>query len=59
MEVTELSTTKQELHALVNFNSPNSQGPWLLSVVYASLRLVERSLLWDNLSTVARLHALP
>ena len=45
VEVTDLSTTKQELHALVNLNSPNSQGPWLLSAVYASLRLVETHLL--------------
>ena len=59
VEVIELSTTKQEVHALVNLNSLNSQGPWLLSIVYASLKLVKRRLLWDNLSTVARLHALP
>lgn len=59
VEVTELSTIKQEVHALVNLNSLNSQGPWLLSIVYASLKLVKRRLLWDNLSTVARLHALP
>ena len=59
MEVTKLSTTEQEVHALVTLNTPNSLGPWLLSAVYASPKIVERQLLWDNLSTVSSLHALP
>ena len=59
VDVSELSTTEQEVHVLVNINSPNSQVPWLLSAIYTSPRLAERRLLWDNLSTVARLHNLP
>ena len=59
MEVTKLSTTEQEVHALVTLNTLNSLGPWLLSAVYASPRLVERRLLWDNLSTIFSFHALP
>ena len=59
VDVFVLSTTEQEVHVLVNLNSPDSQGPWLLSTVYASPRLAERHLLWDNLSTMARLHNLP
>ena len=59
MEVTKLSTTEQEVHALVTLNTANSLGPWLLSVVYASPKIVERQLLWDNLSTISSLHALP
>lgn len=30
VNISELATTEQEVHALVNFNSPTSQGPWLL-----------------------------
>ena len=59
VDVSELSTTEQDVHVLVNINSPNSQVPWLLSAIYTSLRLAERRLLWDNLSTVARFHNLP
>ena len=45
VEVTELSTMEQEVHALVTLNTPNSLGPWLLFTVYASPRLAERRLL--------------
>lgn len=59
VDVYELSTMEQEAHVLVNINSSNSQGSWILSAVYVSPRLAKRHLLWDNLSTVARLHNLP
>ena len=59
VDVFELSTTEQEVYVLVNLNSPNSQGPRLLSAVYASSRLAKRQILWDNLSIMARLHNLP
>ena len=59
MEVTKLSTTEQKVHALVTLNTPNSLGPCLLSTVYASSRLAERRLLWDNLSIIFSFHALP
>ena len=51
MEVIKLSTMEQEVHALVTFNTPNSLGLWLFFAVYASPRLAERRLLWDNLTT--------
>ena len=51
VSVTELATTEQEIHALVTPIYSNTS--WLLSVVYASPRFVERCLLWDNLKTVS------
>ncbi|XP_075670276.1 uncharacterized protein LOC142640060 [Castanea sativa] len=39
--------------------SNSSQSTWLLSAVYASLRVAERRLLWDNLCLVSNLHSLP
>lgn len=56
MELSELSSTEQEIHAIV---SSTSNSPWLLSAIYASPRLAERRMLWDNLETVAGLHSLP
>lgn len=56
MELTELSSIKQEIHALV---SSTTNSPWLLSAIYASPRLSKRRLLWDNLETVTGLHSLP
>ena len=56
-EVSELASTKQEIHVIVKDISFNIS--WLLSAIYASPRLAERRLLWDNLSKVAELHALP
>ena len=32
---------------------------WLISAIYASSRLAERHILWNNLKTVAQLHNLP
>ena len=55
MSVTKLATTEQEIHALVTPIYSNT--PWLLSVVYANPRFVERCLLWDNLKTVSELHS--
>ncbi|XP_075660821.1 uncharacterized protein LOC142630676 [Castanea sativa] len=55
--VVELSSTEQEIHAVV---TPNHQdGSWLLSVVYSSPCFAKRRLLWENLSSVAGLHSLP
>ena len=51
VSVTELATTEQEIHVLVTPIYSNTS--WLLSVVYASPRFVERCLLWDNLKTVS------
>ena len=39
--------------------STTANAPWLLSAVYASPRLAERRLLWDNLAVVVSLHSMP
>ena len=56
MEVVELSSTEQEIHATV---SSSSKPPWLLSAIYGSPRFAKRCLLWENLNSVAELHAMP
>ena len=57
VEVVRLSSTEQEIHAVVTPTYSNSS--WLLSTVYASPRFAERRLLWENLITVYGLHSLP
>lgn len=57
MEVLLLSATEQEIHASVKVRSSNFS--WLISTIYASLRLAERQILWKNLKIVAHLHNLP
>ena len=57
MEILPLSSTKQEIHATVKVRSSNLT--WLLSAIYASPRLAERRILWENLKTMAHLHNLP
>lgn len=57
VEVFELASTEQEIHVIVKDISSNIS--WLFSAVYASPRLAERRLLWENLRKVAELHALP
>ena len=37
----------------------SSNLTWLLSAIYASPRLVERRILWENFKTMAHLHNLP
>ena len=56
VEVSELSSTEQEIHTMVRDISSNSS--WLMSAIYASPRFVERLLLWENFSKVAELHNL-
>lgn len=56
-EVFVLSEMEQEIHASVKVC--NSNTTWLISSIYASPRLVERRILWSNLSKVAELHSLP
>ena len=57
MEVIPLSTTEQEIHATVKVHSSNLT--WLMTSIYASPKLAERRILWENLKTVAHLHNLP
>nr|POE76376.1 hypothetical protein CFP56_38007 [Quercus suber] len=56
VELTELSSTEQEIHALV---TSTAKPTLLLFVVYASPQFAERRLLWDTLTTVAGLHSMP
>ena len=57
VEVSHLSSTEQEIHASIKVHSSNLT--WLISTIYASPRLAERQILWNNLKTVAQLHNLP
>lgn len=57
VEVEAITTTEQEIHAMIKVNSSNLT--WLLSTVYASPRFHERIALWGNLETVASNHNLP
>ena len=57
VEVTMLAKTEQEIHVIIKVRS--SDLSWVLTCIYASPRLVERKLLWGNLSNVASLHSLP
>ncbi|XP_023917864.2 uncharacterized protein LOC112029415 [Quercus suber] len=56
VDVVELSSTKQEIHATVSFSS---KPLWLLSSIHGSPRFAERCLLWENLNSIAELHAMP
>ena len=56
MDVIELSSTKQEMHAIILSTSKPS---WLLLAMYGSPRFVERRLLWDNPKLVAGHHSMP
>ena len=57
MEVILLSTTEQEIHAIVKVCSSNLS--WLILAIYASLRIAKRKILWNNLKIVSQLHNLP
>ena len=57
MEVILLSTMEQEIHATVKVRSSNLS--WLISAIYASPRIEERKILWNNLKIVSQLHNLP
>ena len=56
-KVIELSSTEQEIHAIVKDLSLGIS--WLLSALYSSPIYAKSNLLWDNLSTVVGLHSLP
>ncbi|XP_075645738.1 uncharacterized protein LOC142616864 [Castanea sativa] len=57
VEVTHLSSTEQEIHALVKVICSNLS--WIIFAIYASPRLAERHILWHNLSLVNATHNLP
>lgn len=52
-----LSSTEQEIHVVVKVKASNLS--WLLTAVYASPRVAERNVLWQNLISVAKLHNMP
>ena len=57
VKITPLGNTEQEIHAVVKVRPLNTS--WLLSVVYASLRIAERRILRNNLLFVSELNNLP
>lgn len=57
MEANVLSSTEQEIHAIVKDLSLNAS--WMLSAIYANPRYAEKRLLWDSLTTIVGLHFLP
>ena len=57
VEISQLAKTEQEIHVVVKVH--NSNLSWLLSYIYASPRLEERKLLWNNLVSISNLHRLP
>ena len=57
VEVTLLSSIEQEIHAVVKVRNSNSS--WMFTIVYASPRIVERHILWNNLAKVSDLHNMP
>ncbi|XP_030948980.1 uncharacterized protein LOC115972893 [Quercus lobata] len=57
VEVTQIANTEQEIH--VSIKVRGSKFSWILSAVYASPRLEERTIFWNNLATVAKSHNLP
>ena len=56
VEITQLAKTKQEIHMVVKVRALNYS--WFSSI-YASPRLEERKLLWNNLATIVPMHELP
>ena len=57
VEVFLLSKTKQEIHVSVKVHSLDST--YFFSAIYASPRLAERRVLWNNLCLFAKLHNMP
>ena len=57
MEVIHLGSIEQEIHALVKVRPLNTS--WLFSAVYASPRIAERQLLWNNLISIFESNNLP
>lgn len=57
VEVTPLAKTEQEIHITIKVRASNLS--WLFSAIYASPRLAERSILWNNLTHTAELHSMP
>ena len=57
VEVTRLASIEQEIHVLVKVRPLNIS--WLFSTVYASPRIAERLILWNNLISISVSNNLP
>ena len=57
VEVTPLAKIEQEIHITIKVRASNIS--WLFSVVYASPRFTERSILWNNLIHTVELYSMP
>lgn len=57
VEIVQLTSTKQEIYVEVKVLPSNLS--WIFSTVYASSRIVERQVLWKNISKVFDLHNKP
>ena len=57
VEVVHLASMEQEIHVEVKVLPSNLS--WIFTAVYASPRIVERQVLWENLSKVADLRGKP
>ena len=57
VEITALANTEQEIHTVIKVRNSNSS--WLFTAIYASPRIAERHVLWENLIKVAEMHNMP
>ena len=57
VELTQMVNTEQEIHLSVKVRCFDFS--WLLSAIYASPRIEERAILWNNLTSIAKSHNLP
>ena len=57
VELTQMVNTEQEIHVFVKVRCFDFS--WLLSAIYASPRIEERAILWNNLTSIAKSHNLP
>ena len=57
VEVTSLSSTEQEIHAIVKVSNYNHG--WLFIAIYASPRSAKRRILWNNLNKVVDIYNMP
>ncbi|XP_065615765.1 uncharacterized protein LOC136061660 [Quercus suber] len=57
VDVSLLAKTEQEIHAVVKVQPFNIN--WLFTVVYASLRIAKRYVLWNNLCSTSNLIDMP
>ena len=57
VELTQMVNTEQKIHVFVKVRCFDFY--WLLSAIYVSPRIEARSILWNNLTSIAKSHNLP